>query len=84
MKERAHKLLLTTSWDGGHPLDFRIAEMLERYGLKGNFLCAAPARKQSDEHGANSGIEQAIRDRGAHAGSCWASEHPGYGSTAGS
>ena len=28
---------LTTSWDDGHPLDFRIAEMLERYGLTGTF-----------------------------------------------
>jgi len=37
MNERAHKLLLTTSWDDGHPLDFRVAEMLERYGLTGSF-----------------------------------------------
>jgi peptidoglycan/xylan/chitin deacetylase (PgdA/CDA1 family) len=28
---------MTTSWDDGHPLDFRIAEMLERYGLTGTF-----------------------------------------------
>ena len=28
---------ITTSWDDGHPLDFRIAEMLARYGLRGTF-----------------------------------------------
>lgn len=30
-------LLFTTSWDDGHILDFRIAEMLERYGMQGTF-----------------------------------------------
>lgn len=49
MKERAHKLLLTTSWDDGHPLDFRIAEMLERYGLTGTFYvpCRAETKVMS-------------------------------------
>ena len=28
---------LTTSWDDGHPLDFRIADLLSRYGLTGTF-----------------------------------------------
>ena len=28
---------LTTSWDDGHPLDLRVAEMLERHGLTGTF-----------------------------------------------
>lgn len=32
-----HELVLTTSWDDGHPLDFRIAEMLERYGQTATF-----------------------------------------------
>src|SRR5215470_6096285 len=30
-------LTMTTSWDDGHPLDFRIAELLDRYGLTGTF-----------------------------------------------
>jgi len=30
-------MTMTTSWDDGHPLDFRIAEMLERHGLTGTF-----------------------------------------------
>jgi peptidoglycan/xylan/chitin deacetylase (PgdA/CDA1 family) len=29
--------LVTTSWDDGHPLDLRIADLLERYGLTGTF-----------------------------------------------
>ncbi len=28
---------MTTSWDDGHPLDLRIAELLSKYGLKGTF-----------------------------------------------
>lgn len=28
---------ITTSWDDGHPLDFRIAELLDKYGMKGTF-----------------------------------------------
>lgn len=28
---------MTTSWDDGHPLDLRIAELLSRYGLNGTF-----------------------------------------------
>lgn len=32
-------LLLTTSWDDGHPLDLRVAELLARHGLRGTFYC---------------------------------------------
>jgi peptidoglycan-N-acetylglucosamine deacetylase len=28
---------ITTSWDDGHPLDLRVAELLARYGLPGTF-----------------------------------------------
>jgi peptidoglycan/xylan/chitin deacetylase (PgdA/CDA1 family) len=28
---------ITTSWDDGHPLDLRLAELLARYGLQGTF-----------------------------------------------
>ncbi|MBV8780278.1 MAG: polysaccharide deacetylase family protein [Phycisphaerae bacterium] len=34
MKQQA---LLTTSWDDGNPLDFRVAEMLHEHGLTGTF-----------------------------------------------
>jgi peptidoglycan/xylan/chitin deacetylase (PgdA/CDA1 family) len=30
-------LLVTTSWDDGHPSDFRVADLLERHGLQGTF-----------------------------------------------
>ena len=30
--------LVTTSWDDGHPLDLRIAEMLARHGMTGTFF----------------------------------------------
>lgn len=30
-------LTITTSWDDGHPLDLRLAELLARYGLPGTF-----------------------------------------------
>lgn len=29
--------VVTTSWDDGHPLDLRVAELLARYGLTGTF-----------------------------------------------
>ncbi|HLJ96403.1 MAG TPA: polysaccharide deacetylase family protein [Gemmataceae bacterium] len=28
---------ITTSWDDGHPLDFRVAELLAKHGLRGSF-----------------------------------------------
>lgn len=30
-------MLFTTSWDDGHPLDLRVAEVLDKYGMKGTF-----------------------------------------------
>jgi peptidoglycan/xylan/chitin deacetylase (PgdA/CDA1 family) len=29
--------ILTTSWDDGHPLDHRLADLLDRYGISGTF-----------------------------------------------
>ncbi len=41
-------VLFTTSWDDGHPLDFRVADVLERYGAKGTFyICQAGYGGQS-------------------------------------
>jgi hypothetical protein len=41
---------LTTSWDDGHPLDFRIADLLSRYGLTGTFYvprqCQTPTMSE--------------------------------------
>ena len=30
--------VLTTSWDDGHPLDARVAELLDKYGCRGTFF----------------------------------------------
>jgi len=37
--------IVTTSWDDGHPLDLRLAEMLARYGVRGTFY--VPLRYES-------------------------------------
>lgn len=31
------QLIITTSWDDGHVLDLRLAELLDKYGIKGTF-----------------------------------------------
>jgi peptidoglycan-N-acetylglucosamine deacetylase len=33
-------IIVTTSWDDGHVLDLRVAELLDRYGLTGTFYIA--------------------------------------------
>ncbi len=38
--------LITTSWDDGHPLDFKLAELLDKYNLKGTFYIP----KANEEH----------------------------------
>lgn len=43
---------ITTSWDDGHPLDMRIVEKLNQYGLRGTFYVARdylPERLSEDE-----------------------------------
>jgi len=37
---------ITTSWDDGHPLDFRVAELLTKYGLAGTFYVPRTAETQ--------------------------------------
>lgn len=38
--------IITTSWDDGHPLDFRIAELLYKYNLPGTFYIPKHNGKQ--------------------------------------
>ncbi len=40
------KLQIVTSWDDGHPLDFKIAELLEKYRLPGVFFVSLKKRKR--------------------------------------
>jgi peptidoglycan/xylan/chitin deacetylase (PgdA/CDA1 family) len=35
--EPQFRCVVTTSWDDGHPLDLRVADLLARYGLSGTF-----------------------------------------------
>jgi|tagenome__1003787_1003787.scaffolds.fasta_scaffold20653696_2 peptidoglycan-N-acetylglucosamine deacetylase len=37
---------LTTSWDDGHPLDLRVAELLTKYGMQGTFY--VPVRSETE------------------------------------
>jgi peptidoglycan-N-acetylglucosamine deacetylase len=39
--------VVTTSWDDGHVLDLRVAELLERYGVGGTFYVAPRSRELS-------------------------------------
>ncbi|MFV0457792.1 MAG: polysaccharide deacetylase family protein [Actinomycetales bacterium] len=36
----AKTLTVTTSWDDGHPLDLRVADLLDKYAVKGTFYVA--------------------------------------------
>ena len=42
---RSDKVTVTTSWDDGHVKDFRVADLLERYGLQGTFYVSPAARE---------------------------------------
>src|SRR5450631_2232578 len=37
MERNRRPAIVTTSWDDGHPLDLRVAELLEAHGLRGTF-----------------------------------------------
>jgi hypothetical protein len=38
---------ITTSWDDGHPLDLRLAELLVKYGLRGTFYVPRTAETET-------------------------------------
>ncbi|MCL4309915.1 MAG: glycosyltransferase [Actinomycetota bacterium] len=42
---RSDKVTVTTSWDDGHVMDFRVADLLDRYGLQGTFYISPSARE---------------------------------------
>ena len=44
--DKPAELCITTSWDDGHPLDFRIAELLAKYGLSGTFYVPRASQRQ--------------------------------------
>ena len=56
---------VTTSWDDGHPADFRIADLLLKYGLKGTFYIPRVCETLTMDE---SGIRQlaSVHEIGAH------------------
>lgn len=59
--------MITTSWDDGHPLDIRLAELLATYGLKGTFY--VPIRYNSQkilDHGQLQYLNQMRMEIGSH------------------
>ena len=52
-----NNIIVTTSWDDGHELDFKLADLLNKYGLKGTFYVAK-------EHSRGSLSDQRIRALG--------------------
>ncbi len=45
MNHTKRNCLMTTSWDDGHPLDLRVAELLAKYGLTGTFYVPRSSQK---------------------------------------
>jgi peptidoglycan/xylan/chitin deacetylase (PgdA/CDA1 family) len=45
MNHTERNCLMTTSWDDGHPLDLRVAELLAKYGLTGTFYVPRSSQK---------------------------------------
>lgn len=39
------KVIVTTSWDDGHVLDLKLAELLQKYGIKGTFYISPNSRE---------------------------------------
>jgi peptidoglycan/xylan/chitin deacetylase (PgdA/CDA1 family) len=45
MSHMERKFLVTTSWDDGHPLDLRVADLLQKCGLAGTFYVPRSSQK---------------------------------------
>lgn len=52
--------IITTSWDDGHPLDFRIADLLHKYNLNGTFYI--PKNNAENEVMRESDIQRLSKD----------------------
>jgi peptidoglycan-N-acetylglucosamine deacetylase len=44
-----NKIIVTTSWDDGHQLDLKLADLLWKYGLKGTFYISPNNRELSQK-----------------------------------
>jgi peptidoglycan/xylan/chitin deacetylase (PgdA/CDA1 family) len=45
MSHMKRNVLVTTSWDDGHPLDLRVADLLQKFGLAGTFYVPRSSQK---------------------------------------
>ena len=49
MERRSKMVLVTTSWDDGHVLDMRLAQILKTYGIQGTFYIAPRNHELKEE-----------------------------------
>ncbi len=61
----ARSFLVTTSWDDGHPLDLRVAELLAKYGLPGTFYVPRASQRPVMNNSQIRGLSQSF-EIGAH------------------
>ena len=52
--------IITTSWDDGHPLDIKVAELLKKYSIKGTFYI--PIRNWANDSISKEDIIQISKD----------------------
>jgi len=57
---KSRKAIITTSWDDGHPLDIKLAELLKKYSIKGTFY--VPIRNWANDSISVEGIKQLAKD----------------------
>ena len=50
MSKTNRTFVMTTSWDDGHPLDLRVAELLAKSGLTGTFYVPRSSQKPVMNH----------------------------------
>ena len=41
------RVIVTTSWDDGHPLDLKVADILSEFGIQGTFYVAPYNRERA-------------------------------------
>jgi len=66
MPETINLLRITTSWDDGHILDLRLAELLNQYGVKATFYIPRKNRHRSLPDGEVKNLMKAGFEIGAH------------------
>ncbi|MFH1030221.1 MAG: polysaccharide deacetylase family protein [bacterium] len=60
------KIIFTTSWDDGHEMDFKLAEILQKYNMKGTFYVAKKHPRQNLSKGEIAKLAKTAHEIGAH------------------